>query len=85
MKIDFKSGDLVIRRAQNGFVVYSMGVDSEYDLYVYEFEDHPLKSDSVIQADAVLKLLADHFESCLRNKHRGGLSIEVKESGHAMD
>ena len=74
--------DTVIRRARNGYLVFTPSEvsDSGFDVWVYEFSE-----DRNAEAQAFRRLLWDHFPSMFRSKHEGGLSMELFENGYAQD
>lgn len=75
-------GDIIIKRATNGFVVLSSArVEGEYDISVYEFREE--FAEDVDEAEAMFSLLYEHFPHIFQTKHKGGLSASIHEKGWA--
>lgn len=80
--LEVSMGDLIIKRAENGFAVLSPSnkIEGEYSLLVYEFDEEE-QDHRVAEAEALLRLLDDHFSDFFQNKHGGGLSVRVERHG----
>lgn len=76
MKIDLGFEELIIRKALNGFIVLKPSDEKQevFEIFVYEFIES--------ETQALLHLVQDHSFECLQTKHRGGLSIEIKDRGY---
>ena len=80
MKPEIEDTDIIIRRAANGWIVFS---GSEYEeghfiVTVYEegeteWGDH----------EALIHLFREHFSGQTQSKKRGGIKLEVREKGYA--
>ena len=80
MKPEIEDTDIIIRRAANGWIVFT---GSEYEeghfmTTVYEeseteWGDH----------EALIHLFREHFSGCTQSKHMGGIKLEVREKGYA--
>ena len=75
--------DIVIRRAKNGFIVYTSSLhdDSSFDTYVYEFENP--ENQSSAEFHAFRRLILDHFPMMLQSKRTGGIVVSVHDKGYS--
>lgn len=84
-------GDVLLRRARNGWVVISAvdeSLDGEaqtitLDTSVYADDEHP--GSEVGAAHALLSAIRDHFDPHFRSKYRGGIVALVREHGRDHD
>ena len=84
-------GDVLIRRARNGWVVISAvdeTIDGEaqavvLDTFVYADDEH--SHSEVASAHALLSAIREHFDGQFRSKHRGGILALVREQGRETD
>ena len=80
MKPEIEDTDIIIRRAANGWIVFS---GSEYE------EDHFMTSvyeDAETgwgEHEALIGLIREHFNMFVQSKKRGGIKLEVREKGYA--
>ena len=78
MKPEIEDTDIIIRRAANGWIVFS---SSEYD------EDHFMTSvyeDTETEwgeQEALMHLFREHFSMYTQSKNQGGIKLEVREKG----
>ena len=86
MKIDVKEGDIVFRRAANGWTV-----ERPIECYV---EDHGHATESFMEtivieeleqampdAESLSRALWEAFGSYYQSKHQGGIVVEYKSKG----
>jgi hypothetical protein len=82
MKPEIEDTDIIIRRAANGWIVFT---GSEYE------EDHSMTSvyeDTETtwgEHEALTHLFRDHFSGYTQSKKRGGIKLEVREKGYAFE
>jgi len=84
MKPEIEDTDIIIRRAANGWIVFT---GSEYE------EGHfmtTVYADITVQTEwgdheALIHLFREHFSGCTQSKHRGGIKLEVREKGYALE
>lgn len=81
--LDLREGDLIIKRASNGFVVISPSSEGRHDISVYEFREE--LDEGIDEADAMLNLLYEHYPHIFQSKHKGGLSVSMHEKGRASE
>lgn len=74
--------DIIIRRATNGWIVFSSSVwgEDEFKMLVYEEDDS-----EVGEARAFIRMMREVFPDMVQSKKRGGVSLDVKEYGYADD
>jgi hypothetical protein len=82
MKPEIEDTDIIIRRAANGWIVFS---GSEYEegcfiTTVYEEGDTEWG-----ESETLIHLLSDHFSEYTQSKKRGGIKLEVREQGYAFE
>ena len=72
----YSSGDVLIRRVDNGWMAISMCEHSQGGLAVYVYEDpkEPAWSEKSLAA-----LLADQFRHYMQKESRAGIKVEVSE------
>jgi hypothetical protein len=86
-----EAGDLLIRRARNGWVVIiavAESLDGEhrtlsFDTSVYADDKNP--SSEVAESRALLSAIRDQFEGHFQSKYRGGIVALVREQGRYAD
>ena len=82
MKPIIEGGDIIIRRATNGWVAFS-GSEYESDhfiMLVYEDDE----SEWGVHK-ALIGLFREHFDGYTQSKKRGGIKLEVRENGYAFE
>lgn len=78
MKPIYEAGDILIRRAANGWIAIAESVyDDGAETSVYSDSDNPECGDS----DALVELLTDQFSCYLRSKRTGGMVITAEHTG----
>tara|TARA_R110000824_G_scaffold277819_1_gene466016 strand:+ start:911 stop:1228 length:318 start_codon:yes stop_codon:yes gene_type:complete len=89
MKPKIEDTDIIIRRAANGWIVFSASGDRRIDLE-YE-EDHFIATvyeESETEwgdHEALMHLFREHFFGYTQSKNRGGIKLEVQEKGYAYE
>jgi len=86
MKIDVKEGDIIFRRAANGWIV-----ERPIECYV---EDHNHATENIMEtivveeleqampdAESLSRALWEAFGSYYQSKHQGGIVVEYKSKG----
>jgi len=82
MKPEIEDTDIIIRRAANGWIVFS-GSEHEESCFittVYEEGDTEWA-----EADTLIHLFHDHFPGYTQSKKLGGIKLEVREQGYAFE
>ena len=82
MKPEIEDTDIIIRRAANGWIVFS-GSEHEESCFittVYEEGDTEWA-----EADTLIHLFHDHFPGYTQSKKLGGIKLEVRENGYAFE
>jgi len=85
-------GDVLLRRARNGWVVTS-AVDESLDGEAHQtitlntsvYADNEHSGSEVGAAHALLSAIRDHFDPHFRSKYRGGIVALVREHGRGHD
>jgi hypothetical protein len=82
MKPEIEDTDIIIRRAANGWIVFS---GSEYEeghfiTTVYEEDETEWA-----EAETLMHLFHDHFSGYTQSKKRGGIKLEVRLKGYAPE
>ena len=86
MKPKIEDTDIIIRRAANGWIVFSASGDRRIDLE-YE-EDHFIatlyeEGEGIVREhEALIHLFHDHFPGYIQSKNRGGIRLEVRVKGY---
>ena len=82
MKPEIEDTDIIIRRAANGWIVFSGSMYEEghfittvYEESETEWGDH----------EALIHLFREHFFGYTQSKNRGGIKLEVQEKGYAYE
>ena len=82
MKPEIEDTDIIIRRAANGWIVFS-GSEYEADHFittVYEEDDTEWG-----EHEALIHLIREQFCDLVQSKKRGGIKLEVREKGYSFD
>ena len=79
--IKFSGGDLIIKRVANGWIVHENRVDEDNENYVATsvFEDVDVEEGD---SAALKNLILYCFELNMRQKYKGGLSLEFINYGY---
>jgi len=81
MKPEIKDTDIIIRRAANGWIAFT-GSEYEADHFmttVYE-DVEPWG-----EQKALIHLFREHFSYYVQSKKCGGIKLEVREKGYALE
>jgi len=77
MKPEIKDTDIIIRRAANGWIVFS-GSEYEADHFMTTvFED----GEPWGEQESLMHLFREHFSGYTQSKKQGGIKLEVREKG----
>ena len=82
MKPEIKDTDIIIRRAANGWIVFS---GSEYDEDHFMTSVHEDTEAELGEQEALMHLFREHFSGYTQSKNRGGIKLEVREKGYAFE
>ena len=82
MKPKIEDTDLIIRRAANGWIVFS---GSEYDEGHFIVTVHEEGETEWGEHEALMYLFREHFFGYTQSKNRGGIKLEVREKGYAFE
>ena len=82
MKPEIKDTDIIIRRADNGWIVFS---GSEYDEGHFITTVYEETATEWGEAETLVHLLCEHFSGYTQSKKRGGIKLEVREQGYAFE
>ena len=85
-KVDLECGDILIKRAQNGWIAIECSYyDDEPDktyLSSMVFED---ENKSCGDSHSLNELFKSMFEIYFRQKYKGGIETSIKEKGYRED
>jgi hypothetical protein len=82
MKPEIEDTDIIIRRAVNGWIIFS---GSEYEEGHFIATVHEEGETEWGEHEALIGLFREHFDSFLQSKKRGGIKLEVREKGYSFD
>mgnify|MGYP003149881439 CR=1 FL=1 len=82
MKPTIESGDIIIRRASNGWIIF---VESEHEpahfiTFLYEIPDTEFG-----EQECFMNLLGAEFPGQFQSKHRGGIRMELRTKGREAE
>ena len=78
MKPNIEDTDIIIRRAANGWIVFS-GSEYEADHFMTSvYEDDETEWG---EQEALMHLFREHFSGYTQSKKQGGIKLEVREKG----
>ena len=78
MKPNIEDTDIIIRRAANGWIVFS-GSEYEADHFMTSvYEDDETEWG---EHEALINLFHEHFSGYTQSKKQGGIKLEVREKG----
>ena len=81
MKPEIEDTDIIIRRATNGWIVFS-GSEHEADYFMTTvYED----GDAWGEQEALIHLFREHFSYYVQSKKQGGIKLEVREKGYMFE
>ena len=82
MKPEIKDTDIIIRRAANGWIVFS-GSEYEPDHFMTTvYEDAETERG---EQEALMHLFREHFSGYTQSKKQGGIKLEVREKGYSFE
>jgi len=82
MKPNIEDTDIIIRRAANGWIVFS-GSEYEADHFMTSvYEDDETEWG---EQEALMHLFREHFDAYTQSKKQGGIKLEVREKGYAYE
>ena len=82
MKPEIKDIDIIIRRAANGWIVFS---GSEYEEGHFITTVYEETATEWAEADTLIHLFHDHFPGYTQSKKLGGIKLEVRKEGYAFE
>jgi hypothetical protein len=81
MKPEIKDTDIIIRRAANGWIVFSSsGYEADHFMTTV-YEDCELWGEQ----ESLIHLFREHFSSYTQSKKQGGIKLEVCKTGYAYE
>lgn len=84
MKQKIEDGDIVIRKATNGWVVIKRKIwpedEEEETILVYEDADTEWG-----QQEAFARLLRENFFELVQSKKRGGITLQIADKGYVEE
>jgi hypothetical protein len=82
MKPEIGDTDIIIRRAANGWIVFS-GSEYEEGHFITTVYEETMTEWG--EAKTLIHLLREHFSGYTQSKKRGGIKLEVREKGYALE
>jgi hypothetical protein len=82
MKPNIEATDIIIRRAANGWIVFS---GSEYEADHFIVTVHEEGETEWGEHEALIGLFQEHFDAFTQSKKHGGIKLEVRENGYAFE
>jgi hypothetical protein len=82
MKPEIEDTDIIIRRADNGWIVFS-GSEYEEGHFITTVYEETMTEWG--EAETLMHLLREHFSEYVQSKKRGGIKLEVQEKGYALE
>jgi hypothetical protein len=82
MKPEIEDTDIIIRRAANGWIVFS---GSEYEEGHFVTTVYGEDETEWGQAETLIHLLCEHFSEYTQSKKQGGIKLEVCKTGYAYE
>jgi hypothetical protein len=79
MKPEIEDTDIIIRRAANGWIVFS---SSEYDEGHFTTTVYEEAETELGEAETLIHLFHDYFPGYIQSKNRGGIRLEVRVKGY---
>ena len=78
MKPNIEDTDIIIRRAANGWIVFS---GSEYEADHFMTILYEERETEWGEHEALINLFHEHFSGYTQSKKQGGIKLEVREKG----
>jgi len=82
MKPEIKDTDIIIRRAANGWIVFSGSEYEEGHFMTTVYEDTGTEWG---EQEALIGLIREHFSMYTQSKKQGGIKLEVREKGYSFE
>lgn len=83
MKPEFTEGDILIRRATNGWIVFNYSGDAPYDgVQTLLYEESGMAFD---EAEAFIRMIRENFYDFMQSKKQGGVKLEVAQKGYGEE
>ena len=82
MKPEIEDTDIIIRRADNGWIVFS---SSEYDEGHFTTTVYEEAETEMGEGETLIHLFHDHFSGYTQSKKMGGIKLEVREKGYVFE
>ena len=82
MKPKIEDTDIIIRRAANGWIIFSC---SEYEEGHFITTVHEEGETEWGEHEALIHLFREHFSGYTQSKKHGGIKLEVRENGYAFE
>jgi|TARA_Y100000294_G_scaffold157561_1_gene159242 hypothetical protein len=81
MKPTIESGDIIIRRASNGWIVFA---ESEHDQFWRTFL-YEIPETEFGEQECFMNLMGAEFPGQFQSKHRGGIKMELRTKGREAE
>lgn len=82
MKTEFTEGDILIRRATNGWIVFSYSYDAPDGIQTLLYEETGMAFDGAV---AFIRLIRENFYDIVQSKKQGGVKLEIAEKGYGEE
>ena len=82
MKPEIEDTDIIIRRAANGWIVFSGSENEEGHFMTTVYEEGEIKWG---EQEALIHLFREHFSYYVQSRKKGGIKLEVREKGYASE
>ena len=82
MKPEIEDTDIIIRRAANGWIVFSGSGYEEGHFIATLYEEGETERG---EPEALIHLFREHFSGYTQSKKHGGIKLEVRENGYAHE
>ena len=79
MKPNIEDTDIIIRRAANGWIVFSASEHEADHFMTTVYEERETEWD---EHEALINLFHEHFPGYAQSKKHGGIKLEVREKGY---
>ena len=82
MKPEIEDTDVIIRRAANGWIVFSGSEYEEDHFIVTVYEEGETEWG---EHEALIGLFREHFDAYTQSKKMGGIKLEVRKKGYTFE
>lgn len=82
MKPEFTEGDILIRRATNGWIVFNHSYDAPDGIQILLYEESGMAFD---EAEAFIRMIRENFYDLIQSKKQGGVKLEVAQKGYGEE